>query len=269
MANNAKYSLLISHASIKFYGSPAEIRSERDLTFSMTNSGRIIYALIPARSGSKGIKDKNIIDVLGKPMMAHSILQAIKSRYIDEVYISTDSEKYAEIAMRYGAKAPFLRPSDISGDLSTDYEVFEHFVGWIKEAGIRRPDILVQLRPTYPTRKVKDLDHSIEIFLEHFEEADSLRSVIEAPETPYKMWKEDGAFLAPLLSVPGMKEPYNAPRQSLPRVYWQNACIDMVKTDCIENKKSMTGDRILRFEMSSSEVHDIDKLDDLKKIEEK
>jgi CMP-N-acetylneuraminic acid synthetase len=235
----------------------------------MNQSDKLIYALVPARSGSKGIKDKNIIPVLGKPMMAHSILQGLESEYINEVFVSTDSEKYAEIAREYGAHVPFMRPAEISGDMSTDFEVFDHFVSFLDENGETIPDILVQLRPTYPTRTVADLDRAIKLFLTHFEEADSLRSVIEAPETPYKMWRNKGTYLTPLLEVPGIDEPYNAPRQSLPKVYWQNACIDIVKTECILKKRSMTGDKILMFEMDKQETLDIDIIEDLKKIEEK
>ncbi len=264
-----KFPLLMSRVSLKFLGNRRLRRFCRQTRVFVATTPRLIYALIPARAGSKGIKNKNIIDFRGKPLMAHSILQGLGSKYVSGVYVSTDSPEYAEIARRYGARVPFLRPAEISGDMATDYEVFEHFVRHLSESGERVPDILVQLRPTYPTRTVEDLDKAIELFLEHYDEADSLRSVIEAPETPYKMWKKDGIFLKPLLQVPGISEPYNSPRQALPRVYFQNACIDMVRTDCLVRKRSMTGDRILMFEMAKTEIHDIDKPEDLKKIEEK
>jgi len=170
------------------------------------NKDKLIFALIPARSGSKGIKDKNIIDFKGKPLFVHSIIQGIESQYIDEVYVSTDSEKYAEIAKSYGAKVPFLRPLEISGDNSTDFEVFDHFVSFLINNKYTLPDILVHLRPTYPTRKVNDLDDAIQLFLRHFDAADSLRSVIKAKQTPYKMWKKDGNYLKPLLNLQNTKE---------------------------------------------------------------
>ncbi len=85
------------------------------------NKEKLIFALIPARSGSKGIKEKNIIDFKGKPLFTHSIIQGLKSQFIDEVFVSTDSEKYAEIARSYGAKVPFLRPSEISKDDSLTF----------------------------------------------------------------------------------------------------------------------------------------------------
>ncbi|GAG40407.1 unnamed protein product, partial [marine sediment metagenome] len=194
------------------------------------NKEKLIFALIPARSGSKGIKDKNIIDFKGKPLFTHSIIQGLKSPYIDEVYVSTDSEKYAEIARNYGAKVPFLRPKKISENDSTDFEVFDHFISFLFNNEYKIPDILVHLRPTYPTRKMNDLDEAIQFFLKYFDEADSLRSVIKAPQTPYKMWKKEGKYLRPLLHLPDTKEPYNLPRQKLPNFYFQNACIDMMKT---------------------------------------
>ena len=80
-----------------------------------------ILAIIPARSGSKGIRDKNIIDFKGKPMMAWSIEQALNCKYIDNVIVSTDSEKYRQIAIKYGAEVQFLRKTDISYDISTYY----------------------------------------------------------------------------------------------------------------------------------------------------
>lgn len=227
---------------------------------------KTIYALIPARSGSKGIKDKNIMDFQGKPMIAHSIEQALESKYIDDVYVSTDSQKYADIAIFHGAKAPFLRPVEISGDHATDFEAFDHFVQYIISSNNDLPDIIIHLRPTYPTRKVEHLDAAIECFIENYEKADSLRSVVEAPETPFKMWLDDGPYLKQLLFVNGIKEPYNAPRQDLPKVYFQNASIDMMKTDTLLTKKSMTGDHILKFEMNREEIHDIDTMRDLKKI---
>ncbi len=232
------------------------------------NKDKLIFALIPARSGSKGIKDKNIIDFKGKPLFTHSLLQGLKSPFIDEVFVSTDSEKYAEIARNFGAKVPFLRPKKISGDDSTDFEVFDHFISFLFNNEYKIPDILVHLRPTYPTRKMSDLDKAIQLFLKYFDEADSLRSVINAPQTPYKMWNKDKKYLRPLLHLPNIKEPYNLPRQKLPTIYFQNACIDIVKTKTIIKNKSMTGDKILMFEMDKNEMNDIDNLEDLKKIEE-
>lgn len=227
---------------------------------------KTLFALIPARSGSRSIKDKNILEFRGKPLLAHSVEQALNSQYIDKVYLSTDSPKYAEIGKFYGAEVPFLRPESISGDFSTDYEVFEHFLSFLKNENLVQADVYIHLRPTYPTRTTEMLDRAIVHFMKHFNEADSLRSVTEPPITPYKMWRPDGEYLKPLLYVKGIKELYNMPRQKLPKVYFQNACIDMMKAETLTEKKSMTGERILAFEMDASEIHDIDTMEDFQRI---
>merc|ERR1719408_1111550 len=92
-----------------------------------------IYAMVPARAGSKGVKGKNIKDFCGKPLMAWAIDNGKKSKYISRTFVSTDSEEYRKIALEHGAEVPFLRPKEISGDFSTDYEFFLHFLGWMKE----------------------------------------------------------------------------------------------------------------------------------------
>jgi len=230
--------------------------------------GQQIIALVPARSGSKGIPDKNIVSFRGKPLLAHSILQAHESELIDAVYLSTDSERYAEIGRRFGARVPFLRPAEIAADDSTDFEVFEHFLGHLRATGDPLPEVFVHLRPTYPTRSVAELDAAIRRFVDHLGEADSLRSVIAAPATPFKMWRLEGEFLEPLVPLSGVAEPYNAPRQALPPIFFQNACIDIVKRATLESKRSMTGDRILAFKMDDRERHDVDRLADLEALED-
>jgi CMP-N,N'-diacetyllegionaminic acid synthase len=229
--------------------------------------GLYIVSLIPARSGSKSIIDKNIIDFRRKPLIAHTIAQSLSSNYIDDTFVTTDSLKYQKIAQHYGAKVPFLRPSEISGDLSTDYEAFVHFINFLKEKKQKIPDIIVHLRTTYPTRKVVDINNAIELFVEKYDAYDSLRSVVKAPQTPYKMWKLDGSILSPLLKIEDVSEPYNQPRQNLPDVYWQNACIDIVKTSTLMEKESITGDNICAYVMAKNEVHDIDELIDLQRVE--
>jgi len=88
----------------------------------------LVYAVIPARSGSKAIKNKNIVDINGHPLIAHSIVVALKSKMIERVIVSTDSKLYANIAIKYGAEVPFLRPSNLSTDNSTDLDFFEHLI---------------------------------------------------------------------------------------------------------------------------------------------
>ena len=202
-----------------------------------------IMTLIPARSGSKGIPDKNIKIFRGEPLLAHSIKHALGSKLNNRTLVSTDSAAYAEIAQQYGAEVPFLRPAEISQDSSTDLEVFEHALQWLKENLNYVPDICVHLRPTYPIRRVEDIDDIIRILLEN-PELDSVRSVTVAPDTPFKMWfRSNDGSLSPVMQTE-IKEAYNLPRQVLPTVYLQNACIDAVRARVITEQRSMTGQNI-------------------------
>ena len=189
-----------------------------------------IIAIIPARAGSKSVPHKNIRMIGGKPMLAHSIDHALASGYINRVIVSTDSEEYAEIARTYGAEVPFIRPAEYATDTALDYDVFYHALTWLSEQEGYRPDLVVQLRPTYPVRKVQDIDNMIEELL-RYPEADSIRSMARATEIPYKMWlkeKEESHLIKPLITT--IPECYNMPRQALPQVYYQNACIDIFRT---------------------------------------
>ena len=121
-------------------------------------------ALIPARSGSKGIKNKNILKLNGFPLLAFSIRAALLSKEIDRVIVSTDSKNYKKMALKFGAEVPFLRPKNISGDKSNDYDFVKHALDWFSaEEGII-PSYIVQLRPTTPLRDPKLIDNAIRKF---------------------------------------------------------------------------------------------------------
>ena len=241
-----------------------------------------VLAVIPARAGSKSVPHKNIREIGGKPMLAHSIDHALASRYINRVIVSTDSEEYAAIAKEYGAEVPFLRPAEYATDTALDYDVFYHALTWLEEQEGYKPDIVVQLRPTYPIRNVGDIDNMIKLLIDH-PAADSVRSMSRAQEIPYKMWLRDESGegkaesekekssrtgtgtamgrVKPLMT--DISECYNMPRQELPVVYYQNACIDVFRPDVVLYKKSMSGDYILGYEMT--ENYDIDTEEDFKK----
>jgi CMP-N,N'-diacetyllegionaminic acid synthase len=222
-----------------------------------------ILALIPARSGSKAVPDKNVRTVAGKPMLAHSIEQAHACELISRCVVSTDSERYATVAKGYGAEVPFLRPEELSRDLSTDLEAFTHALAWLKDNEGYEPDICVHLRPTFPTRDVADISAMIEILLDN-PELDSVRSIVPAHETPYKMWhREDGGRITAVVDGADLplSEPFNLPRQMLPQTYSQNACIDVLRTRVVTELRSMTGPNIHGYLMSAFE--DVDTPADL------
>jgi CMP-N,N'-diacetyllegionaminic acid synthase len=229
-----------------------------------------IVGLIGARGGSKSIPRKNIKLFANKPLIVHSIEQAKRSKLIDAVYLSTDDNEIAEIGKQNGALVPFIRPKEISGDLSVDFEFVYHFIEYFKENGFEMPDLIVQLRPTYPTRKVDIIDDCIEKFMISHKEYDSLRTIVEVEHPPYKMYKIVNNILTPLFSeVNGLKEPYNCPRQILPKTYWHNGYLDIIKVDTVLNKNSITGDNIYPYIMDKREVDDIDTEEQWRRAEEK
>ena len=238
-----------------------------------------ILALIPARSGSKSVPDKNIRMVAGKPMLAWSIGHALGAGHITRVIVSTDSEEYAKIARDYGAEVPFLRPAEYATDTALDIDVFRHALKWLEENEGYKPDIIVQLRPTYPKRRVEDIESMIGMLIDH-PEADSVRSVAPATEIPFKMWVSapgainkkttddciktgDMGRIDPV--VKDIPECYNMPRQELPTAYYQNACIDIMRRSTIMEKDSMTGDVILGYLMD--ENFDIDTEEELERVQ--
>ena len=125
-----------------------------------------ILAIIPARSGSKSVKNKNIRLINGKPMIAYSIEHAKASKYINRIIVTTDSEEYAAIAREYGAETPFIRPSELAQDSSLDVDVFEHALNYLEKEENYVPDVIVHLRPTDPVRNPEDIDKMIEMMLE-------------------------------------------------------------------------------------------------------
>lgn len=225
-----------------------------------------ILAIIPARAGSKTIRDKNILDFRGKPLFCHSIDHAKASSLITRCIVSTDSEEYASIAREAGAEVPFLRPPELATDDALDHGAFLHALQWLEEHESYKPAIVVHLRPTTPIRNPEHIDKAIQLLIDH-PEADAVRSVIPAKETPYKMWRLSDGLLEPLLKLEDNPEPYNTPRQQLPLVYWQNANIDVTRRSTIIDKNSMTGEVILPFIMDVSEDIDIDEKEDFEKAE--
>lgn len=213
-----------------------------------------ILAIIPARSGSKSVVNKNIRMIGGKPLLVHSIIHAEQSKYINRIIVSTDSQQYADIAKEYGAQVPFLRPAEFATDTSLDIHVFEHALLYLKEKEQYIPDIVVQLRPTCPIRKVEDIDAMIEMMLKD-DTIDCVRSMTKATEIPYKMWKmsENGQVERLLTDI---EDACNMPRQQLPTVFYQNANTDVIRTSIILEQHSMTGNKIMGYEMEKN--HDID-----------
>lgn len=227
-----------------------------------------ILALIPARGGSKGIPRKNIRNFAGYPLIAWSIAAGVQAHTVNRVLVSTDDAEIAAVAREYGAEAPFMRPPELAQDRTTDLPVFEHALKWLEDIEGYKPDIVIQLRPTSPIRPKDCIDDAVKILVENAD-ADCVRGVVTAGQNPYKMWRFNGYDkpMKPLLEVEGITEPYNAPRQILPPVYWQTGHIDAIRTSTITRKHSLTGNIIYPLVIDPRYTVDIDTPADWAKYE--
>lgn len=219
-----------------------------------------VLAIIPARGGSKGIPRKNIKNFAGYPLIAYSIAAGLQSELTTRVIVSTDDEEIAEVARKWGAQTPFLRPAEFAADNTLDLPVFQHALTWLKEHEGYVPDIVLQLRPTSPARPRTLLDDAVRLLMDH-PEADSVRGVVPAGENPHKMWRVDPetGLMHGLLKVDGIDEPYNAPRQKLPVIYWQTGHIDAIRPErTFMAGSSMSGKNILPLFLDPDYTIDID-----------
>lgn len=214
-----------------------------------------ILGLIPARGGSKGIKDKNIIDLCGKPLIAYSVECGIQSKYIDSVVVTTDSEKIAEVAKQYGARVPFLRPAEYAQDTSTTLVAVLHAVQALKEMG-ENYDALVLLQPTQPLRTTQDVDNSIEAYFAAGEQ--DLVSVSQVSDHPIlvRTIGKNGK-LQNMLDCSS-----TCRRQDMPPYYRVNGCIYINNMERLDENTSF-GDNPIPFIMEREHSVDIDEQADL------
>lgn len=225
-----------------------------------------VLALIPARGGSKGIPRKNLLPLGGVPLIVHSVRQGLASDTITRVIVSTDDEEIAQVAREAGAEVPFLRPAALAGDHSPDIDAFSHALRWLEEEEGYVPELVVHLRATCPAREVRLIDAAVRK-LQAAPEADSLRSVCIALQTPFKMWREVDGCLVPVARVEGQPEAHSLARQQLPQVYWQNGYVDVVRPRTVLELRSMAGQVVLPFEVDQRQF-DLDYPEDVPAIEE-
>lgn len=196
-------------------------------------------AIILARGGSKGVPGKNIKLLNGKPLISYPIEASKMTKNINDIYVSTDCEKIAEIAFKHGAKI-IERPKEISQDNSLDIDAFKHAVTVLRDY-----NDLVHLRATTPLIRSEILDLAIEYFGQN-PECTSLRSAHEFSESVYKFFKKNDKYWSGFFGdLNG--EYYNLPRQSYPKSYLPNGYIDIVRPSFFMNKETLHGDKILSF----------------------
>ena len=220
-------------------------------------------AIIPARSGSKGVKNKNIKKLLGHTLLEWTVRAAQCSKLIDRVFVSTDSSKYAKLAKRYGAEAPFLRPKKISSDRSSDYDFIVHAIEEFAKNDIY-PEYIVQIRPTTPFRDPKKIDEAIKLIKKNTN-YNSLRSVHIMSESSYKTFEIIKGNLTPLSLFNNKKIDTNAARQSFPDTYQANGYVDILSLNFIKKNKEIHGKKILPF--ITDFAYELDTNEDFKKLE--
>lgn len=206
----------------------------------------MIYSIIPARGGSKGVPRKNVKLLCGYPLLAYSIAASKLTKNIGRTIVSTDSEEICDIAKRYGAEAPFIRPKELAGDNSQDIEFVLHAIHWFKEHEQKIPDYLVHLRPTTPLRDPTMIDRAIQELMGRTE-ATSLRSGHQAAESPFKWFlkNKEGYFTAIMSGY--SNDRINVPRQAFPDVYIPDGYVDVLRTSFIMESNTLHGDKMIGF----------------------
>lgn len=214
-----------------------------------------IVGLIPARSGSERVKDKNVKCLGGHPLLAFSIASALESGLFDAgVFVSTDSKEYAKVAREYGAKV-IMRPWELASSVSPD-------IGWVQHAldtwkDRNRPFEFAILRPTSPFRSAGTIKRAFGAWNSQKGEYDSLRAVQPVSEHPGKQWVMRNGYLTPLLLQPNDPPWHSSQMASLPKVYVQNASLEIAFTRTVFEMGSIAGDAILPFLTEDAEGFDI------------
>ena len=188
-----------------------------------------ILSLITARGGSKGIPGKNIVDLGGKPLIAWTIEASLKSSLVNRTIVSTDDEKIAEAARRFGAEVPFMRPDELSGDKTPHIPVIQHAVKWMEDNCNEIYDYILLLQPTDPFRSSEDIDAAIKIVEE--KRPDALLSASEPENHPSLVKKlNQSGFME--YFIPRDEKAYMC-RQSLPAAFIDNGAIFLTKRDVL------------------------------------
>jgi CMP-N,N'-diacetyllegionaminic acid synthase len=228
------------------------------------NKNNGVYVIIPARGGSKGVPGKNIKELGGHPLLAYSIAAAKLSGRIARTIVSTDSAEIAQIAVRYGAEVPFLRPKKYATDRSPDLDFVLHALNWFKENEEQGPDYLVHLRPTTPLRDPLIVDSAIGLIMDD-QAATSLRSGHAAAESPFKWFlRDEHGYFRPIRE--GMtNEECNLPRQSFPKVFVPDGYVDILKASFVTETRTLHGEKMIGFE--SPVCREVDTLEDFAYLE--
>ena len=224
-----------------------------------------IVSIIPARGGSKSIPRKNIKIIGGSPLIKYSIDYSLECALVSKTVVSSEDEEILRYAKKFNAQV-LKRPANLAKDLTQDFPVIEHALYTLEKKFLKKIDFLVILRPTSPLRPRKLIEKGIEI-LKNNPRATSVRAVTEVSQHPYRMWRKKSKYISSFISNndPKLDEPYNKPRQILPKILFQTGDIEIVRRSTIL-AGSVSGDKILPILLNHNVVFDIDNLEDLKKV---
>lgn len=226
-----------------------------------------IIALIPARAGSKRVKNKNIRPLGEHPLIAYTIAAALDSGIFGRVLVSTDSELIAEVARHYGAEVPFLRPPELAGEKSPDIEWVEYTLRRLRDEG-QAWDCFSILRPTSPFRRPETIRRAWSEFLAETG-VDSLRAVEKCRQHPAKMWIVRGRRMFPLLPMGPAEQPWHSSQyQSLFEVYAQNASLEIAWSRVVFEGRTIAGDILMPFFADGFDGYDINDWRDLRIAED-
>ena len=225
-------------------------------------NGKKVIVIIPARQGSKSIKDKNIRKIKGKPMLMHTIEYAKKSKLVDQIVVSTDSKRYLKKIAKYNLNFSVLRKKKLAGDLVQDFPVIKDALSKSEYFFKKKFEYIILLRPTSPFREKKLIENSLKLLVSH-KRASSVRAMYKTKQHPFRQWEfmTNKVFVKSILRK--IYEPYNLPRQKLPKFFFQTGEIETVKRSTIM-KGSISGKYILPFFIKKQSI-DVDELNDLKK----
>ncbi|MBD3426540.1 MAG: acylneuraminate cytidylyltransferase family protein [Candidatus Omnitrophica bacterium] len=236
-------------------------RHEKTRKDKMKKKDNRVLAVIPARGGSKGLRDKNIRPLSGKPLIGWVLREALKSRKISEVVVSTDSARIAEIAREYGAQVPFMRPKNLALDASPGIDPVLHLLGYYRDR-LDLPGIVVCLQCTSPLTEAGDIDNAVTIYEKSG--FDSLVSVTPALENPYWMVSVDDKNRIDPVVKTGMN--YTC-RQQIPVAYKLSGAIYVSRPEILLRKKSWVTDNTGAYVMEKEKAYDIDTLADFEQVE--
>lgn len=224
---------------------------------------KTFLAIIPARGGSKGLPGKNIKELFGKPLIAWTIEEGLKSKYLDEIVVSTDYQNIADIAKKYGASVPFLRPDYLANDRATSFDAVKHTIDYYRNELNKEFNYIVLLEPTSPLRKFADIDNAIKQLFNST--ADSIVGIskTEDQNPAFLITKSEKNYIS------GYKNDDMKPlrRQDVKDVYFFEGTIYISKTNILLEKKTFYHTNTIGYELPKYKSLEIDDMDDFIMVE--